>query len=423
VGFLGEVVNRRYCYLLPVLLVVVMLVGGCGTVKKLPELVDLEGNKPSILLSGAEVRQAKSLAMGVAVTKGWQIADATGDKLLVRRPLSAAEAETIAGEPVAAAAIEVKTDFDQRRAGVDVIVAATMVADKPTEKGKTSALRIDVTESYQEALKRSLDALWQSWEQNRWRIAAAMEPASSKDKVSADADRGAVFGTETDGRPDTPAPSPPEKTATAPIATSSREDRAVTAAAPGARSGPAPVEEHALATPDSVTSSSPDRTRAAAAPSTRDQVAPVEDRAPATPYPVAPGTTDGTMTTAAPIGVWGGNHGTTIAVPPVGMSSGAAPVEDRTLARPRSMTPGTTSGSVSAAGPTDIPALTRAKRAGAWAYYAEQYARNRGCESADGGTILEYRHPEFELHRIRCENGGSVFVRCSAETCVGLTED
>ena len=340
-GFRGEVVNRRCCYPLPVLIAVVMLGGGCGTTK-LPELVDLKGNKPWIFLAGAEVRQAKSLAMGAAVTKGWQLADAAGDKLLVSRPLSTTTAQAIAGEPVARAAIEVKTDFDQRRAGVDVIVAATMVADKLTKKGEKSAVKVDVTEHYRNELSLSLNALQRSWKQNRWRIAAAMRPTSTKGRVSKDEDRGDTFGTgadgKADGKTDTPAPSPPETTATAPVAASSSEDRAVTAVASGTRRGPAPVE-------------------------------------------------------------------------------------DRALSRPRPITPSTIPGTVSAAGPTDIPALDRARRAGAWAYYAEQYARTHGCERADGRTTLEYRHPTFELHRIRCENGGSVFVRCSAEACVGLAEN
>jgi len=437
VGFRGEVVNRRCCYPLPVLIAVVMLGGGCGTTK-LPELVDLKGNKPWIFLAGAEVRQAKSLAMGAAVTKGWQLADAAGDKLLVSRPLSTTTAQAIAGEPVARAAIEVKTDFDQRRAGVDVIVAATMVADKLTKKGEKSAVKVDVTEHYRNELSLSLNALQRSWKQNRWRIAAAMRPTSTKGRVSKDEDRGDTFGTGADGKTDTPAPSPPETTATAPVAASSSEDRAVTAVASGTRRGPAPVEDQAPATPRPSTPSAPDRAMAAPypgppsaldramatiAPGARGEVAPVEDRALATPYPMAPSTTDGTMTPAAPIGVWGNNDRTMTTVPPVGVSSRAAPVEERALSRPRPITPSTIPGTVSAAGPTDIPALDRARRAGAWAYYAEQYARTHGCERADGRTTLEYRHPTFELHRIRCENGGSVFVQCSAEACVGLAEN
>ena len=294
-GFRGEVVNRRCFYPLPVLIAVVMLVSGCGTTE-LPDLVDFKGNKPRIFLAGAKVQEAKSLAMGAAVTKGWQIADTAGDKLLVRRPLSVATAEAIAGEPVAMAAIEVKTDFNQRRAGVDVIVAAAMVAHKLTEKGEKSAVRVDVTEeNYKETLNRSLNALRQSWERNRWRIAAAMRPASTKGKVSEDEDRGDTFGTGADGKTDTPAPSPPKKAAAAPVADSSTGDRAVTATVPSTRGRPAPVEDRALSTPRSVTPSTTDRVGVAAAPRTRGRPAPVEDRALSTPRPMTPSTTPGTL--------------------------------------------------------------------------------------------------------------------------------
>ncbi|CAD7852918.1 MAG: hypothetical protein, partial [Olavius algarvensis Gamma 1 endosymbiont] len=39
----------------------------------------------------------------------------------------------------------VRTDFNARRAGVDVVAGAALIADKITEKGEKSAIRIDVT--------------------------------------------------------------------------------------------------------------------------------------------------------------------------------------------------------------------------------------------------------------------------------------
>ena len=283
--------NRRCFYPLPVLTVIAMFISGCGTTK-LPDLVDLRGNRPWIFLASAEVRQAKSLAMGTAVTKGWKIVDAVGDKLLVRRSLSTTTAEAIVGKPVATAAVEVKTDFDQRRAGVDVIVDAAMVADKLTDKGEKSVVRVNVTESYKEALNRSLNALRKSWERNRWRIAVAILPLPTKGTVSKDEDGGDTFGTGAGGKTNTPVPSPLEKTATTLIAASSTGDRAMATATPSTRGGPAPVEDRALSTPYSVTL----------------------------------GTAGSTMTTATPSVVWGINDG---------VSSRAAPIEDRALSKPR----------------------------------------------------------------------------------------
>ncbi|WP_133510066.1 hypothetical protein [Candidatus Thiosymbion oneisti] len=554
--------SRRCFYPLPVLVAVVMFVSGCGTTK-LPDLVDLRGNRPWVFLADAEVQQAKSLAMGSAVTKGWKIADASGDKLLVRRPLSTTTAMAIAGEPVSTAAVEVKTDFNQRRAGVDVVVAATMVADKITAKGQKSVLRIDVTDSYRNELDLSLNALRRSWEENRWRIAAAMRPLPTKDVVSKGEDTEDTFGAIAGRETDTAAASPPEKTAAAPIAASSTDDRAMTAAVPSTRGQAAPVEDRALSAPPPITSGTTDRAMTAAVPSSRGRVAPIEDQAPSAPppitsgttdramtaavpstrgqaapiedqalsvprpitpsatdramaavapssrggvapvedralstprpitpsttdramaaavpsrssrggvapiedqalsaprpitpgttdramaaavpsrssrggvapvedralsmlYSITPSTTDSAMTTAIPSGVGGINDGAMTAVPPVGVSSRAAPIEDRALSTPRHITRSTPPSTLSAVGPTGISALDYARKAGAWAYYAEQYARTHGCEPLGGRTTLEYTHPKFELHRVRCENGGNLFLRCSAGTCIRVAEN
>jgi len=377
-------VNRRCCYPLPVLIAVVMLVSGCGTTEP-SDSGKHTGNQPWILLTGAEVEQAKSLAMGAAVTKGWKITDASGDRLLIRRPLSPTQAKAIAGEPVSRAAVEVRTDFDKRRAGVAVIVAATMVADKITDKGKKSPLEVDVTDSRRKELSHSLNALRRSWWKNRPRIAAAMRPLPTRDAVSADEDTEDNSGAKARGKVDAAASSPPEKTEK-------------TAAAPSARSRPAPVEDRTRSRSRSITPRTPDRAMTATVPSIRNRPVSVADRAPSrrvaasgmrngtsqspsqptlgrqlidaasdalesglrrlrdlrplrhfgqsTPPSITPNTLDKATTTPAPVGT----------LNPRGR---AAPVENRTLSTPRPTTPST----VSAAGPTDRSAPDRVRRA------------------------------------------------------------
>ena len=278
-GFSGKVVNRRCFYLLPALIAVVMLVSGCGTTKP-SDSGDRTGNQPWVLLTSAEVEQVKSLAMGAAVTKGWKITDASGDKLLIRRPLSTTQAKAFAGEPVSKAAVEVRTDFDKRRTGVAVGVAAAMVADKITGKGKKSPIRVDVTDSYRKELSHSLSALRRSWGKNRRRIAAAMRPLPTRDTVSEDEDTEDTSGASAGGKVNAAASSPSEKTTATPIAALRADNKAITAAAPSTHSRPAPVEDRILSKPHSVRSSTPDRAMTAAAPSTCSRPAPVEDRAP-----------------------------------------------------------------------------------------------------------------------------------------------
>jgi hypothetical protein len=65
-------------------------------------------------------------------------------------------------------------------------------------------------------------------------------------------------------------------------------------------------------------------------------------------------------------------------------------------------------------------ALNRAAEPGVWAYYAEHYARIRGCEVSASGAALEEKQPEYEIHRVYCNDGQSFRVKCNAGTCGGL---
>jgi hypothetical protein len=57
---------------------------------------------------------------------------------------------------------------------------------------------------------------------------------------------------------------------------------------------------------------------------------------------------------------------------------------------------------------------------GIWAYYAEHYARVRGCTLTDGGSVLVEKQNYSETHRVDCEGGRSFLVRCNAGVCRGL---
>ena len=54
---------------------------------------------------------------------------------------------------------------------------------------------------------------------------------------------------------------------------------------------------------------------------------------------------------------------------------------------------------------------------GTWAYYAEQYARSRGCVLADSGARLESAGAEWERHRVPCQDGSWVRVYCRFGDC------
>lgn len=199
----SDISKRRFFSLLPAgLLGVVLFVSGCGTTELIkPSLENLAGDKPRTFLAGAEAQQAKSLAMGSAVSKGWKIIDAADNRLLIGRSLSIAAAGEMAVEPVTAPWIEVRTDFNARRGGVDVVTGAAMIATKVT-KGKKSVIEIDVTDRYKDELNRSLDALRRSWGQNRRRIVTGVRPVPTKDVGSEDKDTGGMPGAIAGGKRD-----------------------------------------------------------------------------------------------------------------------------------------------------------------------------------------------------------------------------
>jgi hypothetical protein len=324
--FPGEGVERLFFQLMTTLISVTLLVSGCATTRSLGPAYTSNG--PKTFLPGADVQQAKSLAMGSAVSKGWKIVDVSDNGLLIRRALDTAAAESVLGAPVRSASLDVRTGFFQRQEGVEVVVSAAMRADKGDKEEKT----MDFTDSYKTELERSLDSLRLSWEENRWRIASATPALPTKEAVPVhDGTQGV-----------TPAV------------------QAWQGEVIGAHS--APAENAATAWSE----------------------APASDTAPVTASSA------------------GGS---------------AAPYEDRYAAA----TPASVSESTAAAGSNEnMLALEQTAEQGLWAYYAEHYAKIRGCDISGRGAILEEKQPELEIHRVYCENGQSFLVKCNAGTCLGI---
>lgn len=315
--------NRRFFILLSMLVSVGTLLGGCSSGSS---MLRYDSNKPQTFLAGAEVEQAKSLAMGSAVTKGWNIADSSDDRLVVRRPLSAAAAQSITGEPVSTAAVEVTSRFFKRQDGVDVVVGAKMIANE----GSKSQRKIDFTDNYKDDLNRSLNSLQRAWSENRWRIASATPPSPTK-----------VADPESVGTESAPATADTTQTSDSGSAYLADQSVQTTAAAPSV---------------------------SVAASTAASGTAPIEDRyAATTPSPIS---------------------STTATTP-------ANPAEN-------------------------MMALNRQGEQGVWTYYAEHYAKIRGCEVSDAGAVLQEKTPEHEVHRVYCEDEKTFLVKCNAGTCRGL---
>jgi hypothetical protein len=57
---------------------------------------------------------------------------------------------------------------------------------------------------------------------------------------------------------------------------------------------------------------------------------------------------------------------------------------------------------------------------GTWAYYAEQYARLRGCDVTDQGAILIESRADSEILKVPCYSADSFLVKCQNGVCRGL---
>ena len=307
-----------------------LILAGCSTTG--PTSFPSASRGPQTFLAGADVQQAKSLAMGSAITKGWKVVDTSGDRLLIRHSLDTAAAEAAVEGPVSSASVEVTTDFSQRQNGVDVAVGAALIADRAGKERET----LDFTEGYKDELERSLSSLQEAWEKNRWRIASATPPLPNKNAV-------AVHDSTENLSP---------------------SQQAWREAVLGTRGTPG--REESASEPEASVATVPSEP----VPSYGEGAAPIEDR----------GDDRGAPTAAAP-----------------------QPAETAT------------------AGPDEnMLVLNDPPDPGVWSYYAEQFARTRGCEISGKGARLEERQPEYEIHRIECENGMTVRVKCNAGTCLGI---
>ena len=64
--------------------------------------------------------------------------------------------------------------------------------------------------------------------------------------------------------------------------------------------------------------------------------------------------------------------------------------------------------------------LSNAGGTGTWAYYAEQYARLRGCNVTDAGSQLIESRTDGEIHKVSCVGSDSQLVKCQNGVCRGL---
>jgi hypothetical protein len=68
----------------------------------------------------------------------------------------------------------------------------------------------------------------------------------------------------------------------------------------------------------------------------------------------------------------------------------------------------------------NMMALSPSSGSVSWAYYAEQYARLRGCNVGAQGSVLIDSRSDGEIHKVPCDGADSVLVQCQNGECRGL---
>jgi hypothetical protein len=68
----------------------------------------------------------------------------------------------------------------------------------------------------------------------------------------------------------------------------------------------------------------------------------------------------------------------------------------------------------------DMLVLNTSARKGLWAYYAEDYARLRGCAVGDLGAVLLQETADYELHEVHCDGSENILLKCRGGLCTPM---
>lgn len=163
----------------------VLLVAGCATTgpAKVP-MVTYDPSKPHTLLPGGNMENARSVAMGAAVSKGWKIVDSSGNQLLLQRTLDATPDPQSTGVQVPGTKpplIQVQAGFFPRPNGVEVTVGADLI----TNRGTNEEQKRNFTEAYKKDLMHSLASLKKAWAATAPQVANAMPPLQAPEDLGA----------------------------------------------------------------------------------------------------------------------------------------------------------------------------------------------------------------------------------------------
>jgi len=339
------------------------LLAGCAGTQTRSDRLDV-GNRPQLLIPGATASDVAGVAKSSAQAKGWGIVESAGDRLVMQRTVDPSSPSALAlgaAKNTVAPVVEVTAIFVEQSGGVNVALGATLITQPPGEK---SAKRMDYTENYRDALTQSLQSLRANWTPNRGRVADTNPTASPDAK---------------------PAPTAAENSAD----NSSNPQ----AWGPTAADAPSPTSAPTRALPvQPRLAPAPEPTPAPG----REWTAPTAPE----PNPASP------LQWSTPMPTPG--------VPDSNGSAGPSSAATYTPSAPSQPTP------EPVASGDHMLTLSPAGRTGVWAYYAEQYARLRGCAIDEAGAQLIENRADGEVHKVSCVGSASFLLKCQNGVCRGL---
>ena len=380
------------CATLGSIALVIGFIGGCAGTPTAPSESTWDvANRPQMLMPGAVRSDVKGLAMGAARSKGWTITKSTEDRLVVQRPVdpgSAAAAALGASASAIPPVIEVTSAFVQRSDGVLVALGAELVSQPPGEKAPT---RVDYTETYRDALTRSLESLRSNWAANRQRVAGSTPTQA----VRAEGEAERSDGGQANSNPlvQAWADTLEEEKASKGASTAGGDD-------PGARV----LQVRRATDPEGPRNRSPGSLPSPRAPppSPRRRSPHGRSRAPRPPPHRRPRCAlEGLPPWSRAASPCGEGLASSEPVRVTGTALPTAPVQ--------SVPPD-----------QNMLTLNQSGGTGTWAYYAEQYARLRGCDVTDGGAVLIESRSDSEIHKVPCAGSDSFLVKCQSGVCRGL---
>jgi hypothetical protein len=379
---------------LPLVLLFAFALGGCaslgGSVPGEEKVYIGDISKlPQVVLPGARMQDARAVAMAAARTKGWEITTADANRLLLERPLppDLPQAQAL-GSALAPPRMQVETGIVERGDGAIVALQAFVL----TNPGTPDEKRIEYTSEYENQLLISLSSLSSAWIAARDKVRAdvpvlAEFEGEADTETSAGGNLGDVATTVTADGVD----------ATGGSATAQAAD--ATAAADVASEASEPWRAPSRATVPATTT-----------PATTIQAAATPAPRPARPTPqrTAAVTTAQTNTTAGAPTAASGVVAPTIEAPRSPTTAAEA------AASPPPAAPITPAGS---AGDNSMLVLNQGTRKGLWAYYAEDFARLRGCALGERGATLIQETGGFEVHEVQCVGSNNLLVKCRGGVC------